>query len=401
MSTMTYLTAPCMWTDSQHFDLSALPYPPDMPTMETIKSNHASPQAHGDAINALVYRTKNSVERRRIATTPRAVAGDDFPEPPMERHKINHPLQQEAEQEVIGEAPLTFANFSLAHQGRFSEISYIRQVTWEPDHDTTLTTIMYEAEGAFVCRIEMRISNTAEICTGFCKVPVAEMHSDISRYYRLRPSNMDEFVIGDFFRFRNLAGKVRLGAVIGEDHCPGTYTCKAEFGIFGAREPHDAEVYVPKRHVPNYKTVDWEGEHDAVPSIETGGGEEIKDRGEEQTARRHTVEFSRRIEASHEEMPATFRSVGGEDYIENAQTQIIAYEFKDEHIYLEFRVRKCEASWYHLYGHMHRELNHGRFHILPSPISNVQSDAQFDMSPMDPAIADAMSRRYHALRALM
>ena len=342
MSTTTYLTAPCMCTDSQHYDLSALPYPPSMPTMETVESNHASPQAPGDAINALVYRPKNSVERRRIATTPRSVAEDAFPEAPRESHRSYHAPQQEAEQEVIGEAPLTFPNFFLAHQGRFSENSYIRQVTWEPDHDTTLTTITYEAESAFVCRIEMRLSNTAEICTGFCKVPVAEMESDISRYYRLRPSNMGEFVIGDFFRLRNLAGKVRLGAVIGEDHWPGTYTCKAEFGIFGAREPQDAEVYIPKRHVPDYKTVDWEGEHDAVPSIETGGDEEIKDRGEEQTARRHTVEFSRRIEASHEDMPATFWSVDNEDYIENAQTQILAYEFRDEHIYLEFRVRNAK-----------------------------------------------------------
>ena len=70
-----------------------------------------------------------------------------------------------------------------------------------------------------------------------------------------------------------VSGKVRLGRVAGEDYSPGTYTCQAEFGDFEAVNPWEAEVYVPKKHVPDYKLVDWEGEQNAVASIETSGKE--------------------------------------------------------------------------------------------------------------------------------
>jgi hypothetical protein len=391
--------------------------------METNNSNDVSPQgprADGGATNAPNHRTGTCPKRKRITTTLMTAAGRSAPnvryssqrtierhesnnahrwltKPPMKRRKFDDAFPQGTEEEAIGEAPLSFPESSLAHQGRFPEYSHIAWSTAEPDHNATLTAIAYEEEGAFVCHIEIRLEDTAETCTGFCRVQVVEMDSDISRYYRKRSNQTEDFKIEEVSKDTSLAGKVRLSSVKGEDYFPGTYTCRAEFGRFGAPNSWGAEVYVPKKYVPGYKLVDWEGEQSVIPSIETGG-EESEDHDEDQATRRHTVEFSRRIDTHREQMLTTFWSTDGEDYCERVQTQILAYEFHDEHIYLEFRVRQCEASWWHLHGYMHRELTHGRFHISPSPIPNVQSDAQFDMDQMDPAIKDARLRRLQAQR---
>jgi hypothetical protein len=91
--------------------------------------------------------------------------------------------------------------------------------------------------------------------------------------------------------------------VVDENYMPGTYTCEAEFGLFGGVNPWVAELYVLKKHVPDYKLVDWEGEQNAVASIETS--DEKPSMHEHETYQRHTVLFFLYIEDHQEQMSIT------------------------------------------------------------------------------------------------
>jgi hypothetical protein len=216
------------------------------------------------------------------------------------------------------------------------------------------------------------------------------MDSDVAEYYRKRPEWTDDVELNP------VSGKFRLGKVAGEDYSPGTYTCQAEFGDFEAVNPWEAEVYVPKKHVPDYKLVDWEGEQNAVASIETSGKE--TEVNEQEPARRHTVEFSRYIETDREQMSVTFWSADGEYYSVRPEAQILAYEYEGSHIYLEFRLRQCEASWWHFHGRMDQGLTHGRFKISSSAVPNIESNAHFGMGWMDRSIESDTSREIRELR---
>lgn len=337
-------------------------------------------EVNRNASDAPIHRIRNDLRRRHTTILPVNTAivqrrSDDTPqrwtEPLLKTSKVDHAVQQDAEEEETREAPLSLPTFSLAHQGRFSARSGIPFWTAEMGHDAILTAITREEDGAFVCRISMHLQNTAEVCTGFCRIPIAEMNSDVAEYYRKRPSWMEDVGLVE------LLGKARLGRVMGEDHSPDTYTCEAEFGLFEEVNPWEAEVYVPKKHVPDYKLVDWEGEQNAVASIETS--DKDSEVNEQEPARRHTVEFSRHIEAHREQMSVTFWSADGEYYRVRPEVQILAYEHAGPQIYLEFRARQCDASWWHFHGRMDRGLTHGRFNISPSPVPDVESNAHFAM----------------------
>ena len=363
---------------------------------------YASPQRSELDCNAFdtpIHQIRNNLKRKHMTTTPVKTTIEEhrsngihqrWTEPLPKKHKVDHAFQQEAEEEEIREAPLSLPTFSLAHQGRFSRRSTIPFFTAEMDHDATLTAITGEEDGVFVCRINVWIKGTDESCTGLCSVPIAEMDSDVAEYYRKRPEWLEEVGL------KHVSGKVRLGKVMGEDHSPGTYTCEAEFGLFDAVDPWEAEMYVPKKHVPDYKLVDWEGEKNAVASIETSGKE--SEMNEQEPARRHTVEFSRYIETDREQMSVTFWSADGEYYSVRPEAQILAYEDEGSHIYLEFRLRQCEASWWHFHGRMDRGLTHGRFNISSSPVPNIESNAHFGMGWMDRSIESDTERKIRELR---
>jgi hypothetical protein len=250
---------------------------------------------------------------------------------------------------------------------------------------------MREEDDAFICRVTINIGNTAESCTGLCRIPNAGMDSGLKEYYRECPDPMEVLELGEVCDTDALSGLVRLGRVTGEDHIPGTYTCEAEFGLFEDVNPWVAEVYVPKKHVPGYKLVDWEGEQDAVASIETKAPED-------EPARLHTVVFSRYIEYHREQMSATVWSADGEYYRLESAVQILAYEDDSPQIYLEFRVRKCEASWWHFHGRMDRGLSNGRFNRSRSPVSNIKSNEKFGMGWMDRSIESDAMRKLRELR---
>jgi hypothetical protein len=181
--------------------------------MEISKLLNASPQGSEvdrGAINAPIHETDNGVKRKRITTTPVTVAGaatrdtrDTEPHttesqdsnnndgrstgPPSKKRKIDDATQQEAEVEVIREAPLSLPIYSLAHRGRLSARSDIIPYTRELNHEATVTAITGEEDGVFICRINVQIANTADSCTGFCKIPVAGMDSGLADWYRTRP----------------------------------------------------------------------------------------------------------------------------------------------------------------------------------------------------------------------
>lgn len=308
-----------------------------METNEPKLASQRGSEVNRNTFDTPFYQIRNDLKRKHMTTTPVNTTVEEhepndthqrWTEPLPKKHKVDHAVQQEAEEEEIREAPLSLPTFSLAHQGRFSRRSTIPFFTAEMDHDATLTAITGEEDGVFVCRINVWIKGTDESCTGLCSVPIAEMDSDVAEYYRKRPEWMDDVELNP------VSGKVHLGKVAGEDYSPGTYTCQAEFGDFKAVNPWEAEVYVPKKHVPDYKPVDWEGEQNAVASIETSGKE--AEVNEQEPARRHTVEFSRYIETDREQMSVTFWSADGEYYSVRPEAQILAYEYEGSHIYLEF-----------------------------------------------------------------
>lgn len=370
--------------------------------MEKNESEHASPQKSEldrNAFDTPIHPIRNDLKRKHMTTTPvnNTIEDHEFngthqrwTEPLPKKHKIDHAVQQEAEEEEIREAPLSLSTFSLAHQGRFSRRSGIPFFTAEMDHDATLTAITREEDGVFVCRINIWIKGTDESCIGLCSVPIAEMDTDVAKYYRKRPEWMEDVELNP------VSGKVRLGRVAGEDHSPGTYTCQAEFGDFEAVNPWEAEVYVPKKHVPDYKLVDWEGEQNAVASIEISGKE--SEMNEQEPARRHTVEFSRYIETDRKQMSVTFWSADGEYHCVRSEAQILAFEDDGPQIYLEFRLRQCEESWWHFNGRMDRGLTHGRFDISSSPVPNIESNAHFGMGWMDQSIESDTARKIRELR---
>ena len=370
--------------------------------MERSESKDVSaqhPEVEGDAANALIHRSINDLRRQHIPTTPliltedatqdvryteRCITENHNPhsthrqstESPMKTREVDHALQQEANEEVIIPASLSLPNFSVAYQEDFLA---------EPDHDATLEEVVHVDDGVFTCRINIQILGTAESCTGFCLIPLAEMDSTAIEYYRNLPGQTKDLGVGDVSKgttFESVSGKVRMGNVTGEDYRPGTYTCEAEFGRFGAANPCWTEVYVPKKHVPDHKIVDYEGEKGAVASIEIVN-EEPRAFGGEEAVLPCTVEFSRRIQDDREQMPATFWSPDGQTDFPGEFTQILVDKADGEHLHLRLRVRTCDESWWHLHGTMHRGLTHGRFHTSPSPVPNVQSDALFGVDWKD------------------
>lgn len=368
-------------------------------------------EVDGDAANAAVHGTNNDLTRKRITTTPATVAGATSrrgrhtepyttkkhnsdnthwrsTEPPMQKRNIDDLIQQGAEEGVIRSAPLSLPTFSLAHQGHFSRSSGIPFWTMELNHRAALTAITGEEEDAFVCRIKIQICDTAQSCTGLCRMPIAYMNSGLAEYYRTHVNHGEPFELGDICDRETLSGLVRLGKVTDEDHNSGTYTCEAEFGSFEADISWVAEAYVPKKHVPGYKLVDREGEQNAVASIEPSQIE---------TKLRHLVEFSRHIEYDREQMSVTFWSNDGNDHALETVAQILAYEFDGPIIYLEFRMRQCEDSWWHFHGRMNRELKHGRFTASTWPVPNLQSDGKFGMDWTDRIIGCDTSRRLQKL----
>lgn len=375
------------------------------------RSPNTAPQGNrvaSDATNASVHRTSNDLKRKRIPTTPVPAAKDaahnsrssktskirdvhldsnhQLPTDSrisnckLDRQQSATPPQQELAREVTGEIQSTLPSFSLADRGHLSEQSYIPWYTAEPDHDAALTAIKHEEDGVFTCHINILIEDTAETCTGVCRVPVAEMDSEVTGYYRSRPRQMEDFNIERVSigtSFETLTGKVCLGSVIGEDYCPGTYTCKAEFGRSGGVKAWAAEVYVPKKCVPDHKLVDYEGENGAIVSTESVSEETKSD--EEVAAYCRTVEFSRHIICYQEQMTATFWSRNGDQW--DRETQIVAYKVDDQYFDLQFRTRWNQASWWHFNGRMHKYLKHGRFYCSPLPVPNIESDMRFGFWP--------------------
>ena len=386
--------------------------------MESKQPNIASPpgfEVDGDAANAPVHGRINDLIKMRTTTTRAAVAGaatrmgrhtvpytnerHDLDnthwrstEPPMQKRNFDDLVQQETEEEVIRSAPLSLPTYSLAHQGRFSASSDIPSCTAEFDHNATITAITGEDDGGFVCRIEVQIAFTADSCTGTCRMPVANMNSGLAEYYRTHSNNGEAFELEEVCDPESLSGLIRLGRVTDEDHIPGTYTCEAEFGLFEKDSPFVAKAFVPKKHVPGYKLVDWEGEQSAVASIEMPKRE---------PRLRHNVEFSRPIENSREQMSATIWSNDGDDCALRIRVQILAYEFDGPQIYLEFRSRQCEATWWHFHGRMNRELKHGRFTISSWPVPNKESDEEFGTDWTDRTTGFDASRRLRELRKLI
>ena len=224
-----------------------------METNEPKLASQRGSEVDRNAFDTPIHQIRNDLKRKHMTTTTVNTTIEEhnssdihqrWTEPLPKKHQVDHAVQQEAEEEEIREAPLSLPTFSLAHQGRFSRRSGIPFFTAEMDHDVTLTAITQEEDGGFVCRINIWIRGTDESCTGLCSVPIAEMDNDVAEYYRKRPKWLEEVGL------RHISGRIRLGRVMGEDHSPGTYTCEAEFGLFDAVDPWEAEVYVPKKHVP-------------------------------------------------------------------------------------------------------------------------------------------------------
>ena len=151
-----------------------------------------------------------------------------------------------------------------------------------------------------------------------------------------------------------------------------------------------------RRSMCQNKLVDWEGEQNAVASTEISGKE--SEMNEMEPARRHTVEFSRYIETDWEQMSVTFWSADGEYCCETPEAHILAYEDDGLQIYLEFRLRQCEASWWHFHGRMDRGLTHGRFNISSSPVPNMESNAHFGRGWMDRSVESDTARKIRELR---
>ena len=211
-----------------YYDPSAQTYLQHKLVMEISKPLNASPQGSGvdgDATNVPIHETDNGFRRKRLTTTPVTVAGaatrdtrytephatesqdsnnnhERSPEPEPKKRKIDHAIQQEADEEVIREAPLSLPIYSLARRGRLSARSDIIPYTRELDHDATVTAITREEDGVLVCRINIHIVNTADSCTGFCKIPVAGMDRGLADWYRTRPDLAEDLELEawDFLR---------------------------------------------------------------------------------------------------------------------------------------------------------------------------------------------------------
>lgn len=383
--------------------------------MESKKPKIASPpgfEVNDDAANAPVHGTNNDLTKKRTTTTSAAVAEaatrnarhteplatrkgnpDNInwrsTEPPIQMREVDHELQQEAKEEVIRTAPLSLTTFSLAHQGRFSASSGIPFWTRELNHNAALAAITAEQDGVFICRIHVQIAFTTDSCTGTCRMPITNLNSGLAEYYRTHSNHVEAFELEEICVPGSLSGLVRLGRVMSEDESPGTYTCEAEFGSFEADSPWAAKVYVPKKHVPDYKLVDWESEQNAVTSIESPKRE---------PRLRQVVEFSRHIQYHREQMSATIWSNDGDDYALRTVAQILAYEFDGPQIYLEFRARQHEATWWHFHGRMNREVKHGQFTLSSLPVPNALSDEKFGVNWTDRSLESDLLQR---LRELM
>lgn len=337
----------------------------------------------GDATNAPNVRTSSSLTDAYHSSAPTSV-------------------QQESEDDdtnsLIGEEVyFDLPNFSLAHQGRSS--SSIVQETAEYTHYARLTAIERMRNDVFTCLINVDIEGITESCKAYCEIPASDMSLDVARAYRSRIMKFENFsleYVSKGTTFENLSGMARLGSVQAEDYLRGTYTCKMEFCKIGAVNPWAGEVYVPKKHVPEYKLVDYKGERDHIASIQTSSEEQTAH--EEEIRARCTVEFSRKVRKHREQMSADFWTSDGKNCFEEQTTQILAYEVNDKFIDLQFRARKDESSWWHFHGRMHRGLTHGRFHSEPEPVPNMESDAVFGIHWSDRREDAKTQRRLQKLR---
>jgi hypothetical protein len=279
----------------------------------------------------------------------------------------------------------------LAHRGRLTEYSSIIYETWEPNHDAKLVDIIeHMRNNVFICRFRAPIESTDRTWVGWCGIPAAEMDKDVARYFHQRTKSVDSFDIAKVSMgttFEDHRGIVRRGSVVAEDYVIGTYTSQAEFLKPGTASPWKGEVYVPKKGMPAYKLVDYEGERgqNVVASIETAS--EAQKAHEKESEATMTVVFSRRIRFYKESMLAELWLPNGEAYFEGQPLHILAYQVKgeDQSYDLQFRVRNSETHYCHFHGRMNKDLTHGRFHIKRQPITKWVSDLQFGDIWSDPS----------------
>jgi hypothetical protein len=293
-------------------------------------------------------------------------------------------FSSEEEEEEEGVINFNLPDYSLAHRGRFAENCGIIFETHEPNHNATLAAIIeHRRNDIFICNFRVQIEGVTKSWVGWCGIPAAEMDRDVANYYHRRTRRMDGFNIAKVSMgttFEDLRGIVRLGSVVGEEYVLGTYTCQAEFFKFGTASPWAGQVYVPKKDVPGYKLVDYEGEkgQDVAASIETVS--------EAQTAH----------EKEAETMLIELWSPSGEHCYEDQPTHILAYaiEGDDQILELHFRVKDIsETAYWHFHGRMDRDLTHGRFQTGWTPVAKAESDLQFGAVWSDPTVGGDIEQR--------
>lgn len=171
--------------------------------METNKPKISSPrgsEVDRSAFDTPIHQIGNNLKRKHMTTTRVDTIIEEhesngthqrWTEHLTKKHNADQAVQQEAKEQEIREAPLSISTFSLAHQGRFSRRPGIPYFTAEKDHDAVLTAITGEEERVFVCRINIWLKDTAEVYTGVCRVPIAEMDKAVVDFCRKRPKWVD------------------------------------------------------------------------------------------------------------------------------------------------------------------------------------------------------------------
>jgi hypothetical protein len=318
------------------------------------------------------------------------------PDPEASDEDAEFSSEEEEGEEVIN---FNLPSYSLAHHGRLVENSGIIYGTHEPNHNATLAAIIeYRRNGIFICTFRVQIEGINKSWVGWCGIPAAEMDRDVANYYHGRTRLMDGFDIAEVSMgttFEDLRGIVRLGSVVGEDYVLGTYTCQAEFFKFGTASPWAGQVYVPKKDVPGYKLVDYEGEQgqNVVASVETVS--EAQKAHEKEAETMMTVAFPRHIRIHRETMLIELWSPSGEHCFEDKPTHILVYaiEGDDQVLELHFRVKDVsETAYWHFHGRMDRDLTHGRFQIGWTPVAKAESDLEFGAVWSDPTVGDEIEQ---------
>jgi hypothetical protein len=228
------------------------------------------------------------------------------PPPDPETNDDDAEFSSEEEEEEEFAVNFNLPGYSLAHRGRLVENSGIIYETHEPNHNATLAAIIEHTRNhIFTCNFRVQIEGVTKSWVGWCGIPAAEMDRDVANYYHGRTRRMDGFDIAEVSMgttFEDLRGIVCLGGVVGEDYVLGTYACQAEFFKFGTASPWAGQVYVPKKDVPGYKLVDYEGEQgqNVSTSIETVS--EAQKAHEKEAETMMTVAFPRHIRIHLETM---------------------------------------------------------------------------------------------------